>query len=248
MALSCDKTHKRIESLFTHKQYIQYKFIFPALWNLSVTLCCYLTCFSSFHLFSCSVSGLMTVLLASEVLLFTSPHWCSFLGYDSVQCRRAHELRWCPFLPLLPHETSDHQSRCEAWFSPAWGPSVLLPGTGPRRSLSPRPWAFSVPGYRSWLRYELWPSRSGWDSPGAGLWHKTFSEASPVPLGNPSGDPARKEQQTLLKILSWVDCSLWFCVFFAPLLANVLSWHIFRCMQHKQTIIKLASLYCNKSQ
>lgn len=123
---------------------------------------------------------------------FTSRRWRS-VWRGVVRCRRARGQRWCPSRPLPPHETSDHQSRCEAWSSPAWGPSAPRPGTAPHRSPTPRPGASSGPGYQSWQRCELSPSRFGWDSWGAVLWRKTFSGASPEPPGSPLKDPVREE-------------------------------------------------------
>lgn len=153
-------------------------------------------------------------------LLSTSPRWLSVLCYVSVQCRREHVRRWCPSLLLPPRETSDHQSRCAAWSSPAWDPSGLLQGTRPRRSPAPRPWVFSGHESQNSLHYELSPSRCGWDSPGAGLWRKTFSGASPVLQGNPSEDPVIKKKSERVRLV---------CVFSLVL-------HSFMCMKHRHRL------------
>lgn len=131
----------------------------------------------------------------SQVPLATSPCRYSFCGCVSVRCRRARGPRWCPSRPLPPRETSGRRSRCEAWSSPAWGPWAPRPGTGPRRSPVPRPGASWALGCRSWPRSEPWLGMFGWGSPGAGLWRKTSSGASPAPPGSPSGDPAREHNE-----------------------------------------------------
>lgn len=153
---------------------------------------------------------LPSFLLSSKVLSFSLFLFFTFLCSNSAACCifvRSHTERVqppCPSLPLPPRETSDRQSRCVAWSSPAWGPWGRRRGTAPRQSLAPRPWASSALGSLSSPRCEPWPSMCGWGSPGVGLWHKISSGASLEPPGSPSGGPAEREkkwQRYLMKII-----------------------------------------------